>query len=82
MDFKLAMATEVAAMIGARVLDQRCDSRAAPTVICGWPLMEKPDQGMPFCWGCTTDKKTAMQGRALLLRAQMAEHGITIAEAI
>lgn len=70
MDIMLEMAQEVAAEIGAVIVDGRCD--------CGWVLIEKPEQGMPFCWGCTTDKQTAMEGRALLLRARLAEKGIMI----
>ncbi len=69
MDIRLEFAEEVAEEIQAVLVEGRCDK-------CGWPLMEKPEQGMPFCWGCTTDKRTAMEGREKLLRAKLAERGI------
>ena len=66
-DIRVELAEEVAVQIGAVVLPERC--------VCRWPLMVKPEQGMPFCWGCTTDKKTAFEGRALLLKAKLAAIG-------
>jgi len=62
MDIRNAIAQDVAETMGATVEKEKCD--------CGWPLMTKPNQGMPYCWGCTVDNMTAQRGRALLFKIQ------------
>lgn len=72
MDIRAVIAIEVSKQIQASVLSQRCPR-------CDFPLMAKESQAMlPFCWGCVTDKRTAMEGRILLLRAQLKERGIFV----
>ena len=72
-DFRLALAMEVAEQIGAELFPGRCDR-------CRSPLLEKPEQEMPFCWFCVTDKMTAQRGRTALTKARMAAGGIFIAD--
>lgn len=79
-DFKLALAQEVAAQIGADVLPDRCCSVINSEVICGHPLMIKPEQDFPFCWFCVTDKQAAQRGRTALTKARMAAKGIFLQE--
>lgn len=76
MDFRLALAQEVAAQIGAEVLPQRCISVISDGVICDHPLMMKPEQDLPFCWFCVTDKMAAQRGRTALTKAKLASNGI------
>jgi len=66
-DLRLTLAQDIAEQIDARIYPGRCD--------CGWPLMVKEVQGMPFCWNCTADRVTAERGRNLLERIKQ---GITI----
>jgi uncharacterized Zn finger protein (UPF0148 family) len=68
-DFRVALAQEVAAQIGAEVLPETCS-------ICQHPLVMKPDQGLPFCWFCSTDKMAAQRGRTALTKAKMAANGV------
>lgn len=72
LNIRRLMADEIAERIQAKVLDQLCD--------CGWPLMEKANQAMPFCWGCTTDRITAQRGRDVLTKVRLAARGILIEE--
>lgn len=71
MNIRLQFAYEVAETIGAKVLREHCPR-------CKFPFLEKPQQGFPFCWGCTTDRQTAHEGRALLLKIKLREEGIII----
>ncbi len=68
MNIRTSIAIEVSAQIGAIVLDQMCT--------CGWPLLEKPEQGLPFCWGCVTDRTCAQRGRTVLAKTKLAASGI------
>ena len=79
-DFKLALAQEVAEQIGAKVLPDRCCAVINNEIICGHPLVIKPDQDFPFCWFCVTDKQAAQRGRTALTKAKLASQGIFIEE--
>lgn len=72
-DFRLALAQEVADQIGAFVQSGRC-------LKCRAPLMEKVEQGIPFCWFCMTDRMAAQRGRTALTKAKMAANGIFLEE--
>jgi hypothetical protein len=78
MDIRFSIAFEVAEEMGARVLVNELCNFTRNGRDCGWPLLEKPEQGMPFCWGCTTDRINAQRGRTALTKARMAEKGIII----
>lgn len=74
-ELRLALAREVALHIFENsnrvvwVTDLRCpDCRAY--------LIEFATQRVPHCWFCTTDAKTAIEGRKQLSRAMLAEAGL------
>ncbi len=62
MDIKCALAEEIADTMGATVESEKCH--------CGWPLLTKPNQGMPYCWNCTVNNTLAQRGKALLFKIQ------------
>ncbi len=62
MDIKCALAEEIADTMGATVESEKCH--------CGWPLLMKPNQGMPYCWNCTVNNTLAQRGKALLFKIQ------------
>lgn len=68
-DFRLALAQEVAEQIDAAVLPQCCPS-------CHIPLLMKYDQHVPFCWFCVTDRMAAQRGQTALTKALMAANGV------
>lgn len=79
MDIRLALAEEIAASIGAVIIPELRCGRNIGYGPCRWPLMAKPEQGMlMFCWGCTTDNRTAHEGRTALTRAKLAAQGVMI----
>lgn len=67
MNIRIAFAMEVAEQVGAHMLCQLC-----PT--CESPLMEKPEQDVPFCWSCVTDKMAAHRAKTLLTKLKMREN--------
>ena len=71
MDLKSQIIFDIADTIHADVLPQRC-------IRCGFPLIKRHLQDMPFCWGCYTDRLTAQEGRTALLKARLAADGIVI----
>jgi uncharacterized protein YbaA (DUF1428 family) len=75
-DFKLALAQEVAGQIGADVLPERCTSDIGNGIVCDFPRMVKHEQEFPFCWFCVVDKMAAQRGRTALTKAKMASKGI------
>lgn len=81
MNTRLIMAMEVAEQIGAMVLQQECKAIINNEgAICGFPLMEKPKQDLPFCWFCVTDKMTAQRGKNALTKAKLLSKGIVMDE--
>ena len=72
-DLRLILVVEVCEQFGFQLFPDRCTS-------CGFPLVEKLYQCIPFCWFCACDKKTAMLGRAALLKARLANQGIFLEE--
>ncbi len=72
MNIRIAIVGEIAGQIGAKMLvNELCDR-------CQSPLVEKPEQGMPFCWMCVTDKICAQRGHDVLTKAKMAACGIIL----
>lgn len=61
-DLRLEMAQEVADLIGAVLIPERCH--------CGWPRMTFKGDSISFayCWNCETSRQTAERGRDLLER--------------
>lgn len=68
-DIKLAMAQEVSEQIGAVVCKEICSQ-------CKCPLLEKPEQGFPFCWFCAADRTAAQRALTALTKAKMAAQGV------
>lgn len=80
-DIRLAFAQEVASQIDADILPEYCKAIINDEgTICGFPLVEKRRQCIPFCWFCVTDKMAAQRGRTALMKAKLAAKGIIISE--
>ncbi len=71
-DLRLVLAVQVCEEFGFQLFPNRCE--------CGYPMVEKPNQRIPFCWFCACDRKSATVARATLLKAKLAEHGIVMEE--
>ena len=81
MNIKTAIVMEVAEQVGAHVLMIFCDRTINDKgTVCGAPLIEKVEQGIPFCWLCATDRRNAHNARTLLLKVTMAARGCVVSD--
>lgn len=73
MDIKLELANQVCAECGYRLFHGRCDD-------CGFPLLEKCVGNMWFvgCWFCHERREFALDARAAMHKARLAQVGIIL----